>query len=251
MSSSHPIQISESSSSPTSSSLRKKEEPIEVDDEVEVVKVVKSSSSSSTNTSKQQQQAQRRSGRERESTVIYVDGQAVKKQNNYVLKGDSYQYGGAKADAHAPAQQRQQKAALKKALLLSTSTLSSTTATPKKPRVITATEKQRLELKKTIQGRIQAKQSNRQQFLKANVEVLTPFLDPKVVRRIQSYSSIVTPATATAIATTTQQQAQKPIFLQPDAIQGDMRDYQLEGLNWMASMYSKNLGFILGDEMGL
>jgi SNF2 family DNA or RNA helicase len=39
--------------------------------------------------------------------------------------------------------------------------------------------------------------------------------------------------------------------MQPDLITADMRDYQLEGLNWMAHMHQQNMGMILGDEMGL
>lgn len=41
------------------------------------------------------------------------------------------------------------------------------------------------------------------------------------------------------------------VFMQPSEIQADMRDYQLDGLNWMVRMNKANLGMILGDEMGL
>jgi SWI/SNF-related matrix-associated actin-dependent regulator of chromatin subfamily A member 5 len=32
---------------------------------------------------------------------------------------------------------------------------------------------------------------------------------------------------------------------------GTMRDYQLQGLNWLIQLYEKGLGGILADEMGL
>lgn len=37
----------------------------------------------------------------------------------------------------------------------------------------------------------------------------------------------------------------------PKYIQGEMRDYQLRGLNWLISLYESNVNGILADEMGL
>lgn len=37
----------------------------------------------------------------------------------------------------------------------------------------------------------------------------------------------------------------------PSYIQGEMRDYQLRGLNWLISLYGSNVNGILADEMGL
>lgn len=37
----------------------------------------------------------------------------------------------------------------------------------------------------------------------------------------------------------------------PEYINGEMRDYQLRGLNWLISLYESNVNGILGDEMGL
>ena len=48
--------------------------------------------------------------------------------------------------------------------------------------------------------------------------------------------------------------AETPVFLrkQPDCIKfGKLKDYQLEGLNWMIHLRSKGLNGILADEMGL
>eukprot|EP00656_Telonema_subtile_P050795 TRINITY_DN6671_c0_g1_i12.p1 TRINITY_DN6671_c0_g1~~TRINITY_DN6671_c0_g1_i12.p1 ORF type:complete len:482 (-),score=105.47 TRINITY_DN6671_c0_g1_i12:39-1484(-) len=38
---------------------------------------------------------------------------------------------------------------------------------------------------------------------------------------------------------------------QPSCITGEMRPYQLEGLNWMINLHNKNINGILADEMGL
>lgn len=37
----------------------------------------------------------------------------------------------------------------------------------------------------------------------------------------------------------------------PAYINGEMRDYQLRGLNWLISLYENNINGILADEMGL
>lgn len=37
----------------------------------------------------------------------------------------------------------------------------------------------------------------------------------------------------------------------PPYINGEMRDYQVRGLNWMISLYDNHINGILADEMGL
>lgn len=37
----------------------------------------------------------------------------------------------------------------------------------------------------------------------------------------------------------------------PPFINGEMRDYQIRGLNWMISLYENHINGILADEMGL
>ena len=51
-----------------------------------------------------------------------------------------------------------------------------------------------------------------------------------------------------------EQELQRPlaqVMGQPKGIQGNMRDYQVEGLRWLVSQYDTGAGGILGDEMGL
>lgn len=37
----------------------------------------------------------------------------------------------------------------------------------------------------------------------------------------------------------------------PEFIRGEMRSYQIEGLNWLISLYENGINGILADEMGL
>lgn len=56
---------------------------------------------------------------------------------------------------------------------------------------------------------------------------------------------------SSAKADSTSNETGGKLYAQPDAIQAELRDYQLAGLNWMIKMHRRNLGMILGDEMGL
>lgn len=178
----------------------------------------------------------RRSGRKRCSTVIQVGEFTVKRDNNYVLKGDSYEYGAFQHDAAAAnieQPKKPRKVAVKKQKVQD--------GGEQPLRIIAPAEQARLQQKANVEQRIEAKKSNRQQFLKANVEALKPFLEQRVVEAI---SAVPDSNGGDSAASST-------LYMQPDAITGDLRDYQLESLNWMSTMHSKNIGFILGDEMGL
>lgn len=37
----------------------------------------------------------------------------------------------------------------------------------------------------------------------------------------------------------------------PSYIKGELRNYQIQALNWLISLYENNIGGILADEMGL
>ena len=172
-------------------------------------------------------QSPRRSNRKREATVIHVKGgHTIKKQNNYVLKGGSYVYGLPSGhDEVAP------KPAAKKPR---TDCESSKVAA--KPRQQSEHEVRRLQGKKEIEHAIHTKKMLREAFLKQHLSALAPFIDHKVHDKIQN------------IPRTTLTKALQ-VAMQPDAIQAELRDYQLEGLQFMARMHACNMGMILGDEM--
>lgn len=171
-------------------------------------------------------QQMRKSTRSKTSTVIYVDGYAIKKDNNYVLKGGQYVF--ALVDnSEAKPQRTNSFTTAKKAV-----------ADAKAPRKVTAAEQERLEKKADLEKAIQQKAVARQTFLKTHINVFKPFLEPKVLGRIQTYN---VPSSLSETFS---------VYMQPDAIKADLRDYQLEALQWMSKMYQRNVGMILGDEMG-
>jgi hypothetical protein len=170
------------------------------------------------------------SSRKKTSTLIYVDGYAIKKQNNYSVNGNTYVYDETVGQEHALKRGRKQP-----------STASGPKAAPKQ-RAVTMQEVKRLAMKEEIERTIEDKKLGRQSFLKKNVAVLEPFLERKVSATIQSYDSARDEKFDVAAAT---------LFMQPDSIEADMRDYQLDGLNFLSKMYRRNIGCILGDEMGL
>ena len=73
----------------------------------------------------------------------------------------------------------------------------------------------------------------------------------KVTKKQKSSSS---KALATAQAKDAQVRAgSRPIFVQPPNLSTDcvLKDYQLEGVRWLASLYENGVSGILADEMGL
>lgn len=160
---------------------------------------------------------QRRSKRVKKSTVVYVGKDAVKRDNNYVLKGLTYEYGAF--DETVPSKPAPPRRVTK------------APAQPKKPRVMSPEEKARREMKLRIEQNKADKASLRRAFLHKHAAVLQPFC-PNLKE--------------TAPAATAVPEIQVEV-MQPDSIQAQLRDYQLEGLNFMSSMYQQNMSMILGD----
>ena len=162
---------------------------------------------------------QRRSKRVKKTTVLYVGKDAVKRDNNYVLKGLTYEYGAF--DETAPTKPAPPRHVTKPP------------AQPKKPRVMSPEEKARQEMKLRIEQNKADKAALRRAFLHKHAAVLQPFC-PDLVE---------TAASPTAASPTTIQVE----VMQPDSLQAQLRDYQLQGLNFMSSMYQQNMSMILGD----
>lgn len=84
----------------------------------------------------------------------------------------------------------------------------------------------------------------RAQFLRQHVEAIRPFVSPAVAARIESVPLAPAAAAAAARAGAVQQQ--------PEVVTGgEMRDYQLLGLQFMLQRHEAGVPIILGDEMGL
>jgi SNF2 family DNA or RNA helicase len=185
-----------------------------------------SKTQSSANKDKPSNTNLRRSGRERTSTVIHVKGgHTIKKDNNYTVKGTSYSYGTV---TEADLQVKKKKVSK---YVAKTNKPAANKSTPMR----SSQETNRLQYKRDVEQSIQIKQPLRQAFLKQHLSVLSPFIEPKVKARIEQHEG--------------RQTKELQVFMQPDAIQTELRDYQLQGLQWMARMHAHNMGMILGDEM--
>ena len=168
----------------------------------------------------------RRSGRKRKSTTIQIDGHTVLAKNNYVLKGGAYEMGAFGVDT--------QRAPGKKS---SAKKKSSPAPRQQKPSEIA-----RQQHNNRVKESVLEKQPARRDFMLRHGDILEPFMDEPTLRMVNSWAD----------SKSKTEYKKDELFIQPDLITGgEMRDYQLAGLNFMVDMHRQNLGMILGDEMGL
>ncbi|KAL4421455.1 hypothetical protein ABPG75_010746 [Micractinium tetrahymenae] len=86
-------------------------------------------------------------------------------------------------------------------------------------------------------------QGRRVAFLDEHLEVLRPFIAAEVAASIH--------AKAAAARATGLPPLPEPVERQPDCLEASLREYQLEGLRWLVSMWDHGTNCILADEMGL
>jgi hypothetical protein len=191
-------------------------------------------------------QVRRRSGRERTSTRVYVDGNPVLAINNYVLKGGKYEYGKSHDDGPKTKPQRRQPPPRPKDAAAGAGghgdydNAEGSPVAKKARRAVSAAEAGRREHNSRVDRLKEEKKQRRNRFLVRHARILEPFAAPGVLHRMRSASS-----------TTSASPPEEEEVQQPRCIQGEMRDYQLRGLNFMVGMHRQNLGMILADEMGL
>ena len=172
----------------------------------------------------------RRTGRKRTSTIIQVNGNFVLKQNNYVVKGHTYVHGAFDEDAEKNNQVKKPR-----------KTVTPSTTTEPSVRKQSASEKARMGHNENVKKSIQDKEPTRRAFLVKHQKLLEPFMDEATNRMVLEWGQVKYPAFQ-----------KHELFVQPELITGgEMRDYQLAGLNFMVEMHQQNIGMILGDEMGL
>ena len=115
--------------------------------------------------------------------------------------------------------------------------------TIKKPRIVSSHEIARQNHNQKVQQSKASKLPLRSKFLKQNVELLKPFIDPTTYEQIKNNDVGVHPLKYTSPSSDLQQ---------PKLISGgQLRDYQLDGLKFLVGHHRRNLAAILGDEMGL
>ena len=176
-------------------------------------------------------------------TMVKVGREYVKRQNLYDMETgersifDS-EYDGRRDAAFAPVDRAAHSVS-------ATSTAKSAPkAAAKAPaaREVSAAEKRRVANNDAIRADAAVLAERRAHFFAAHAETIAPFVEPSVLRSVQ--------ATANAAGTPP---ARRALLSQPESVSGgEMRDYQLVGLDWLVDSYERHgLCPILGDEMGL
>ncbi|GMI15434.1 hypothetical protein TrVE_jg5295 [Triparma verrucosa] len=168
--------------------------------------------------------------RERSKTTMVIDGYVVKKVNNYTVSESQYHYGELPSYEDEQDTPKQRKVKTKK---------------EKKPPTATQIKKAKeregiKEHNESVKSHNSETALQRKAFFKSNLDIFKVFLEKKKVKELENF----TPPSDLA-------PPPNPIMIQPSILQGDMRDYQLEGLNFMAKMHHHGCPCILGDEMGL
>jgi hypothetical protein len=190
------------------------------------------SSLSTTSTTESSISPSRRSGRQTKSTITYINGQPVKKSNNYAVKGTVYKFEEEGDDVNPVVKKR--------ALDIATNGNKKYKVAASIPRITPPHEIQRKAHNNGIRASKDIKQNLRQSFLKDHVEILKPFLEDSVYENLVNFQ----PAKGNSVVAAE--------VTQPKLITGGkLRDYQIDGLKFMVGHYRQNLGTILGDEMGL
>ena len=164
----------------------------------------------------------RRSGRARTSRTVQVDGQTVLRSNNYDVTASHYVQGTVDP-APAPAQSAPRP-----------------TKRPRVAKVIGAGDALRLARNDRLRAEVAKNETARAQFFDGHKVLLAPF-------------SSALPALKRAAKGKALGQRKVRIHVQPEDIGAELRDYQLQSLDWFADLHERcgALPCILGDEMGL
>jgi SNF2 family DNA or RNA helicase len=175
----------------------------------------------------------RRSGRERQSTLTWIDGHAVKRENNYTVTGMEY-IRGSEGQSEDPSLLRRRESAKKRLKTDGEDQPLKQAAAVKQPsqqQVLRGQHNDRIKALTATQDSLRAS------FLAQHVDLLQGFCEPQVLDHLAQAAKVdYTPIS---------------VVQAPQAIQATLRGYQLDGLTFMANMHRQNLPMILGDEMGL
>ena len=184
------------------------------------------SSSSSSSSEKKEIPTVRRSGRKRVSTTVKIGGYDVKRSNNYTVTESSYEFATHVEDPAKNKKPRTEKKPKK----------------PSAPRKQTEAEEKRQRHNEEIRLCVEAKKQYRESFLAKHKDVLAPFIDEATKENLEEWSKKKMPAAP---------YEKEELFEQPELVTGgEMRDYQLAGLNFMVDLHNQGIASILGDEMG-
>jgi len=169
----------------------------------------------------------RYSKRDRKSTLIYIDNQPVLRQNNYDVTEREYIHNAFQSIDQAEYYRNKNKQdERQRAKYLAKSVGRVPVVYKPSP-----AEMARMAQNQKVKARVDALVPRRTAFLRNHLEVLAPFLEPKVYKALEAI-----PNPKPFIP--------KQLHMQPEGITGELRDYQLAGLQFMQTMDSQNIGMI-------
>lgn len=103
----------------------------------------------------------------------------------------------------------------------------------------------------TFNEHVNKQQVQRLKFLLEQTTVYSKFLAEKLKQKTEDAEVVKQPSKRTG-KSNGKKEAVHPDFCQPSLITGGtLRDYQLEGVEWLVSLFENGLNGILADEMGL
>ena len=170
--------------------------------------------------------------RERKSTTLIIDGHTVLARNAYEVKG----VGGyifmdtPEASSSSSSSKKNTKKTPAKAA-----------GSAKKPRAKPAAQVLREKTNTEIDAMREVLRGQRNRFFAQNLAVVKQFCSARAGKELAAVAAEGKPPTRGA-----------DVFCQPETVTGgEMRDYQLDGLDFLVKMFDKGVNCILGDEMGL
>ena len=181
----------------------------------------------------------RRSGRKTKARVIMIDGEPVLRSNAYTMNdgepsvfdkelgdGDAADAGRTQYNFEAPKRKYTKS------------------GKPRKP----YTKRQKTEEEaacgkhnREVAAAIELANSKRAAYLQRHAKALAPFVDQKVMDKIEAQAEAYVPS----------EKILAPVDNQPESIKAVLREYQLEGIRWLVRMFDDGCSCILADEMGL
>jgi len=180
----------------------------------------------------------RSSKRARRDRIVYVDGHAVLRLNNYSLQGGEPSVFNSELGAQAPmAAPRAYAPSAGKRKKLKGAALKSKGKAP-----MSGDENARQGHNKMVDVARAALAPRRATFLEAHIAALEPFVSAATITHIRRMA---------AAAPKAGKAPPPPVHGPPAQITATLRPHQQEGLRWLSHMFHSGVNAILADEMGL
>ena len=160
--------------------------------------------------------------RERKSNYITIDGHTIDKRNNYRVTNGEYIFGAMEGDGIEEGMYQKKK----KSKPSGPKVVKPLTVEQKQEKIVKEKEKHNfIKHNDSVRKMTEEARIKRERFFKANLDNgISEFLEDSMIAKLRH------PSISASVETP------KPLNIQPYDLVGDMRDYQLMGLNWMVSL---------------